>query len=261
MSQIRLDKLLADRTQYSRAEVKKILRTRAVTVDGIAETDGSRKLDPETQSVTCMGKPVRGGEHVYILLNKPADVICATEDKVHKTVIDLVPPELRVKGLFPAGRLDIDSTGMVLLTDDGDLAHRMLSPKTHVPKCYLVRLARPCEKNYAARFAEGMVLSDGTECLPAELKIVPDIANYALVWLHEGKYHQVKRMFAAVGNHVEHLHRVAVGSFLLPPELAPGTCLEIFHKDIGHMLKTCDSSVLYDRIMYAFSSYSINESP
>ena len=139
MAQFRLDKFLADRTPHSRAEVKKLLRAGAVLVDGKAVSDPACKIDTETQEVRCQGKIIRSAEHTYILLNKPEGVVSATEDRDHKTVIDLVPPELRVKGLFPAGRLDADSTGLLLLTDDGDLAHRMLSPKHHVPKYYLVQ--------------------------------------------------------------------------------------------------------------------------
>ena len=258
MAQVRLDKLLANRTQHSRADIKKLLRLGAVTVDGIAEHAGDCKVDPETQEITCQGKRIRGGEHLYLMLNKPEGVLSATEDKRQKTVIDLVPQELRVKGLFPAGRLDSDSTGLVFLTDDGALAHRILSPKTHIPKHYLIQLARPFEEAYAAQFEAGMTLSDGTECLPA--RILPlDLPGYfALVCLHEGKYHQVKRMVAAVGNHVLHLHRVAVGGLILPPDLPPEGCLELFHKDVESMLKPCETSDLSARIVCDFSSYSIN---
>ena len=258
MAQIRLDKLLANRTQYSRSEIHKLLRSGVVWVDGVAEVFGSCKVDPETQEITCMGKRIRGGEHIYLLLNKPAGVVSATEDRDHKTVIDLVPPELRVKGLFPAGRLDSDSTGLVLLTDDGALAHRLLSPKTHILKYYLVQLARPFEDGYAAQFGAGMTLSDGTQCLPAQIVPIALPGHFALVCLHEGKYHQVKRMLAAVGNHVEHLHRVAVGGLLLPPDLASGACLELFHKDVESMLKPCEIPALCERIVSDFSSYSIN---
>lgn len=258
MALTRLDKLLANRTAYSRAEIKKLLRAGAVQVDGIRECDGGRKIDPDVQTVTCQGKPIRSSEHVYYILNKPEGVVCATEDRDHRTVIDLVPPELRVRDLFPAGRLDGDSTGLVLLTDDGDLAHRMLSPKHHVPKYYLIRLARPYEERYAAELAAGLTLSDGTQCLPAEIMPLPAAGNYAVICLHEGKYHQVKRMMAALGNHVAHLHRVAVGELFLPPDLPPEGCLEIFHKDVERLLKTGELLAVCERIMSEFSSYLIN---
>lgn len=256
----RLDKLIANRTGYSRSDVKLLLKKGAVRVDGIAERDGSRHVDPSAHRISCEGKALPGGEHVYYIMNKPAGVICATEDRTHQTVLDLLPKELRTKGLFPAGRLDADSTGLLLLTDDGALAHRMLSPKHHVPKCYLIRLARAYEADYAQRLAEGLVLADGTKCLPAEI-MHPEIAgNYAIICLHEGKYHQVKRMLAALGNHVERLHRVAAGGLVLPAELASGGCLEMLHKDVEKMLNAESFGSLCSCIMTNFSSYSINDS-
>lgn len=260
MAVIRLDKLLANRTSYSRSEVKGLLRKGTVRVDGITVTDGARQIDPAVQTVTCYGKALPGGVHVHYLLNKPLGVICATEDRTHRTVIDLLPQDRRVKGLFPAGRLDADSTGLVLLTDDGALAHRMLSPKRHVPKYYLIRLARQYEPAYAEAFAGGIALSDGTVCLPAEIAplAVPGGHSYALVCLHEGKYHQVRRMAAAVGNHVETLHRVAVGGLILPENLASGAYLEIFHKDVENLLKPEPFPAVCERIVSGFSSYLIN---
>lgn len=258
MTQMRLDKFLANRTPYSRAEVKNLLRAGSIQVDGITERDGSRKLDADAQTVTCRGQMIRGGAHVYLLLNKPVGYLSATEDRTQKTVMELVPDALRVKGLAPAGRLDIDSTGMLLLTDDGVLAHRMLAPKQHVPKCYLIGLARPCEASYAQRLAAGITLADGTECLPAELMPVDMPGHFALIRLHEGKYHQVRRMMAALGNHVETLHRTAIGELLLPPDLPFGGCLEILHKDVEKMLKPGDFPALYEQIVSYFSSYLIN---
>lgn len=258
MAKIRLDKFLANRTPHSRAEIKKLLRAGAVLVDGKAAGDPACKIDPETQEVSCQGKTLRGAEHIYLLLNKPEGVVSATEDREHQTVIDLVPPELRVRGLFPAGRLDADSTGLLLLTDDGDLAHRMLSPKQHVPKYYLVQLARPFAPEYRAQFEAGIRLSDGTQCLPAQIEPLALPGQFALVCLHEGKYHQVKRMLAAVGNHVEHLHRIGVGGMILPPELPLGGCLELLYKDIERMWKTQEILFFCERIVSDFSSYSIN---
>ena len=213
MALIRLDKLLSNRSGFSRSEVKALLRQGTVQVDGVPEHDGARKLDPDVQRVTCQGKDLPGGTHLYYIVNKPIGYVCATEDRDHRIVTELLPKELRTKGLFPAGRLDIDSTGLVLLTDDGGLAHKMLSPKTHVPKYYLLRLARPWEEGYADKLRQGLALSDGTQCLPAEARQLEVPGNYALICLHEGRYHQVKRMMAALGNHVEHLHRVAGGVF------------------------------------------------
>jgi 16S rRNA pseudouridine516 synthase len=173
-------------------------------------------------------------------------------------VEELLPKALRVKGLFPAGRLDADSTGLVLLTDDGDLAHRMLAPKSHVPKYYLVRLKKPFQPSYERRLSKGIVLSDGTVCLPAQARKLETAGSYALICLHEGKYHQVKRMFAAVNNHVEMLHRVAVGGLVLPENMPVGGYLEMLHKDVETMLKSGTFEDIYERTMTCFSSYLIN---
>lgn len=256
---MRLDKFLSNRTPHSRSEVKSLLRQGAVQVDGVTVHDASMNIDPEQQKVICQGKNVHGGMFVYYLVNKPLGYICATEDRHHKTVIDLIPKECRVKGLFPAGRLDSDSTGLVLLTDDGALAHKMLSPKHHIPKYYLIRLARPFQQDYVKKCAEGITLSDGTECLPAEIQQIS--AKYALVCLHEGKYHEVRRMLASMGNHVEFLHRVAMGSVFLPPTLSTGDYLEVFNKDVENLLKPLGFQEVCEQIVTDFSSYSINASP
>lgn len=258
MAQLRLDKLLSNRTPHSRSDIKGILKNGAVQVDGVTECDGSRKVDPDVQEITLYGKKLVGQAHVCFLVNKPQGYICATEDRVHQTVLELLPKALRVKGLFPAGRLDADSTGLVLLTDDGDLAHRMLAPKSHVPKYYLVRLQKPCRPADVKRLARGLRLGDGTECMPAQAKALDVPGNYALICLHEGKYHQVKRMFAALANHVESLHRVAIGSMVLPVNLALGGYVEVLHKDVESMLKAESFDAIYERIVTDFSSYSIN---
>ncbi|MDE5792867.1 MAG: pseudouridine synthase [Oscillospiraceae bacterium] len=257
MAEIRLDKFLANRSSYSRNDVKLILKKGAVKVDGITEYNGSRKINPDLQEVSCYDKKILGGSHVYILINKPVGYICATEDKIHKTVLELVPDKLKIKGLFPAGRLDIDSTGLVLLTDDGELAHKMLAPKSHVPKYYLVKLKNNLQESDIKKLAEGVILSDGTACLPAQAQALQD--NYVLICLHEGKYHQVKRMFASLGNHVELLHRIAIGGLILPENLALGEHLEILHKDVEIMLKSERFQVIYEQIMKRFSSYWINK--
>lgn len=257
MTEIRIDKFLADRTKYSRNEVKTFLKKGAVCADGVTVTDPKQKINPERQEITLSGKKIHGGEHIYLILNKPEGYICATEDKQHKTVLELVPEELRHKDMFPAGRLDIDSTGLVLVTDDGKLAHQMLAPKHHVSKYYLVTLAENFEESYLQSLADGITLSDGTHCLPVQTKQISE--KICLVCLHEGKYHQVKRMFASLGNHVEHLHRVAVGSLLLPPDLPSGGHLEIFHKDILKMLKAESFPSMCEEILLAFSSYLIND--
>lgn len=257
MAESRIDKFLADRTPHSRSEIKTLLRNGAVRADGIMITDPKCKINPDQQEITLNGKKIHGGENFYLILNKPENYICATEDRQHKTVLELIPEELRHKDMFPAGRLDIDSTGLVLMTTDGMLAHQMLSPRHHVPKYYLVRLAEPVRKEQLPLFAEGITLSDGLQCLPAQVQALEK--KHCLICLHEGKYHQVKRMFAAVGNHVEHLHRVAVGGLLLPSDLPSGSCLEIFNKEISELLKPKSFLEMCEQIVTDFSSYLINE--
>ena len=170
------------------------------------------------------------------MMNKPQGVVCSTRDGESKTVLELVPPEMFREGLFPAGRLDKDTEGFVLLTDDGALAHRMLSPKTHVPKTYFVRLRDPWQENYAQAFAEGMTIDGGEKCLPAEFSASGNCPDECTVVLHEGKYHQVKRMFEKLGNKVVFLKRIKIGELPLDPDLPLGSCLEIMHKDVERLL-------------------------
>ena len=257
MAEIRIDKFLADRTSYSRSEIKTLLKKGAVRADGKIITDSSQKINPDRQEIIFNGKKIHSGLNYYVIVNKPENYICATEDKQHKTVLELLPEELRHKDMFPAGRLDIDSTGLVLLTTNGNLAHQMLSPKHHVPKYYIVNLAEDLSENEIQKLSEGIALSDGTQCLPAEARKISE--RFCLICLHEGKYHQVKRMFAALGNHVEHLHRVAVGSLLLPANLPLGGHLEIFHKEVRDLLKSKTFQEMYEQIVTDFSSYSIND--
>ena len=257
MAEIRIDKFLSDRTNYSRKEIRLFLKRNAVQADGKRITDGSVKINPNQAEVFLNGKKIHGGTELFILVNKPEGYICATEDAHQKTVLALLPEELRHKDLFPAGRLDIDTTGLVLLTTDGKFAHSILSPKHHIPKYYLVQLENFLTEEEIKLFSSGIKLNDGTECLPAEVKTLS--GKICLLCLHEGKYHQVKRMFAATGNHVKHLHRIGIGNLLLPEDLPEGGCREIFHKEIQEMLKNKTFQEMYEQIVNGFSSYWINE--
>lgn len=216
----RLDKFLTAHTELSRREASEAVRRGRVTVNGTVCKNGAEKLDETSAAVTLDGQAVAFQRHIYIMLNKPAGVICVSRDPHERTVVDLLPAEWRHRALFPAGRLDKDTTGMVLLTDDGDYAHRMLAPKKHVPKQYLVTLDAPVNEDACRAFAEGITLADGDICRPAVCR--PLEARQALVVLHEGKYHQVKRMFAACGFHVDALHRLSMGGLALDPALAFG---------------------------------------
>ncbi|MBR1764899.1 MAG: rRNA pseudouridine synthase [Ruminococcus sp.] len=233
---MRLDRFIASqRAELSRSDVKALIKRGRVTVNGAPASRADMQISENSDTVCLGGEEISYREHVYIMLNKPAGVICATRDGLSKTVLELVPPELRRAGLFPAGRLDKDTEGFVLLTDDGALAHRMLSPVSHVPKTYLVKLEKPCEKGIIDIFAAGAVIDGNEKCLPAELTISPDPCLVTLV-LHEGKYHQVKRMFLSVNNKVLYLKRISIGNMVLDENLAPGKCLEILHKDVEKLL-------------------------
>ncbi len=222
---MRLDQFLSTQCAISRKQARQQIRMGAATVDGSLVDKPDMQLNPQKQQVTLHGKPVVYRPFEYLILNKPKQVVCATEDKQHQTVLELVPKELFRRGLFPAGRLDGDTTGLVLLTDDGAFAHRLLSPRRHVDKTYRVCLSSSISPDDIQTLEAGAVLSDGSTCKPAELSMVragdrPEL----LVILQEGKYHQIKRMFASVGNRVTELERIAIGALTLDPALQRGAC-------------------------------------
>lgn len=224
----RLDKLLASQGLGTRSEVQKLIRGGGVTVDGAAVRDPSAKCDPEKQALTIGGRPLGYKKHLYVMLNKPAGILCVSRDPKAATVVDLLPPALRRRGMFPAGRLDKDTHGLVLLTDDGDYAHRMLSPKKAIFKRYQAVLDGPADDRHVALFHEGTSLEDGTRCLPAKLTILR-AGDRPLVEVEicEGKYHQIKRMFEAVGRKVLWLKRYAIGGLVLDPSLPEEKCREL----------------------------------
>lgn len=259
MNQIRLDKFLSERTEYSRSQIKTLVKKGDVKVDGKAVKAADLKIDPEEQLVTVGGRDVLYRKHTYILLNKPQGYVCSTDEKDGETVMKLVPPELRTKGMFPAGRLDKDSLGALLITDDGELAHKMLSPKSHIPKIYIVKLDREFESKYVDLFKNGITLSNGERCLPAKVKVSENSDKLAFIELHEGKYHQVKRMFAAVGNHVEVLMRISLGGLVLPEKLAIGECMELLHKDVENLFVPTDFDGFCQRFFGNFSAFLINK--
>ncbi len=217
----RLDKLLASTGRWSRKEAKDLVRLGRVLADGSPVRGPEERYDPGAVCLTVDGEAVDCSPFVYVMLHKPAGLLSATEDKRQPTVLDLLPPELRRRGLFPAGRLDKDTTGLLLLTDDGDLAHRLLSPKKHVDKVYLARVEGRIDTEDVKALAEGMVLKDGLRCLPAVLEPLED-GSECRITLREGKYHQVKRMLAARGKPVLTLHRLSMGSLTLDQALKPG---------------------------------------
>lgn len=216
----RLDKIISATGKKSRREVREMVRQGRVLVDGKPAPAADMKVDPQTAVILLDGEPPGYEKFTYVMLHKPAGVLTATEDRRQETVLDLLPPELRRRALSPVGRLDKDTEGLLLLTNDGQLAHRLLSPKSHVDKVYYARVDGALEPGDIAAFAAGMTLGDGLECLPAGLEILSP--TEALVTLREGKFHQVKRMLAARGKPVLYLKRLSMGRLRLDPALAPG---------------------------------------
>jgi len=233
----RLDKLLAGTGKWSRREVKALVRQGLVRVDGRLAASAEDKLDPAATVVTVAGETVALHRFTYVLLHKPAGVLTATEDRKQPTVLDLLPPELRRIGLAPVGRLDKDTEGLLLLTNNGELAHRLLSPKYHVEKRYFARVDGELSAADAEAFARGMTLGDGLECLPAGLEVLPD--RVCIVTLREGKFHQVKRMLAARGAPVLYLKRLSMGPLTLDDSLAAGAYRLLRAEEILALYRAC----------------------
>ena len=216
----RLDKILANTGRWSRKEARELVRAGRVAVDGVTAQAADGKYDPAAR-FEVDGETVSGERLVYLMLHKPAGLVSVTEDPRQPTVLELLPQHLRRVGLFPAGRLDKDTEGLLLLTNDGPLAHRLLAPRHHVDKTYFVRVDGELDGADAAAFAAGMMLEDGLACLPAGLEVLEQ-PDTALVTLHEGKYHQIKRMLAARGKPVVYLKRLTMGPLMLDPALERG---------------------------------------
>ena len=255
----RLDKFISAQTCYTRTDIRKLLWKRKISVDGKILRDGEIKIDPEKAEVIVDGRKIIYRDKVYIILNKPEGYVCATEDKREKTVMELLGEDIRRKDLFPSGRLDKDTLGMVLITNDGPLSHRILSPKKHIPKYYIVKLADKFQKSYIEVFKNGVEIDGGERCLPAKVKCFPEYENIAFIELFEGKFHQVKRMFTAVENNVEKLVRIQMGGLVIPEKLGLGGYMEILHKDVENLLKTPDFDEVFGNIGGIFSSYWINK--
>lgn len=225
----RLDKVIASQGQYSRKEVKSLIARRRVTVDGVTAKAPEQKVDADQSTICIDGTPLTVKRQLYLLLNKPRGYVSSTDDSDGVSVLELVPRELFRQGLFPAGRLDKDTTGMMVITDDGQMAHRILAPKKHVKKRYLVTIDIPPTETMQTRFAEGINLVEGLT-KPAALEIVGEYQ--ALVTLTEGRYHQIKRMFSACGATVTALHRVSMGNLNLPDDLKEGEVRELTAEEL-----------------------------
>lgn len=214
----RLDKILSG-AGYGRKEARECIRQGRVRLDGAVVTSPETKC-PESAQVTVDGQSLTRG-YTYLMLHKPAGVVSATRDDREQTVLDLLPPELRRRDLFPVGRLDKDVTGLLLLTDDGGLAHDLLSPRKHVDKTYALEVEGVLDRADAEALARGVTLADGTVCLPARLELTGR-PNGGFLTIREGKYHQVKRMLASLGKPVTALKRVSMGAVALDETLLPG---------------------------------------
>ena len=229
MAMERIDKIIASQGLYSRSDVKYMVNKKRITIDGKVVTSASQKADVDKNEIMLDGKPFVVKKQIYLMLNKPKGYVSATEDKKQQTVLELVPPALKGRDLFPAGRLDKDTTGLMIITDDGVLAHNILSPKKHVQKIYRVELDIPVTEEMQKGFAEGVELNDGV-CKDAKLTILGE--KTAEVTLREGRYHQIKRMFGCFGAKVVELHRIAMGELFLPDDLPVGECRELTEEDL-----------------------------
>ncbi|WP_214788820.1 pseudouridine synthase [Exiguobacterium sp. s21] len=235
---MRIDKLLANMGYGSRKDVKTLLKQGAVRIDDQPVKDAKRQINLEAERVTVHGEVVEYKPFVYLMMNKPAGVISATEDKVESTVVDLIDPAYAHYDLFPVGRLDKDTTGLLLLTNDGAFNHALMSPRKHVDKVYIAEVDGEMTADDVRRFAEGVELEDGYTTKPARLELLSKSGRRSTIrlTLSEGKYHQVKRMVAAVGKHVERLERVQIGGLELDPTLEPGAYRELTAPEVDLFL-------------------------
>ncbi len=230
----RLDKFLCDCGVGTRSQVKSILKAGRVTVDGKPERDNGRKVDPAKQQICLDGETLTATGRVVVMLNKPAGYVTATEDARDKTVMELLPQEYKHLQLRPVGRLDKATEGLLLFTNDGDLLHCLISPKKEVPKIYYARHEGTATEEDVTHFQQGLVLADGTECLPAKLE--PLGAGESLITVCEGKYHQVRRMMASRGMHVEYLERRQEGPLVLG-DLPRGQVRRLTENEISQLLE------------------------
>lgn len=235
----RLDKLISSQGTMTRSEAQKLIKNGCVKVDSITVKDRGYHIDADKSEVRVNGELFTVNKFVYIMLNKPKGVVSATSDGKEKTVIDLVPNEYKRRNLFPAGRLDITTTGFVLITDDGDFAHKILSPKNHIEKTYEARLAQAVNDEMLRCVADGITLRDGTDCLPAKLTVLENTDTPLVeIKICEGKYHQIKRMFAAAGNGVTELKRTAMGRLPLDENLKQGECRLLTEQEVSIIAKS-----------------------
>lgn len=236
MEMMRLDRLLSDMGVASRSELRQMIKAGRVSVDGAPVTAPERKVDADSCALALDGSPLVYKRRCYYMMDKPEGLLSATEDRGQRTVLDLLPPQLRRRGLFPVGRLDKDTSGLLLLTDDGDFAHRVISPRSGVWKLYRAEVDGEPDAGDVLAFERGLTLGDGTRCLPAGLE--PLGGGVCLVSVTEGKYHQVKRMLASRGKPVLRLRRLAIGALRLDEALGAGGFRELSEDDLCRVFST-----------------------
>ncbi len=226
----RLDKIISLQFNISRSIARRDIRRGCVSVSGDIVRDPAFQVEPQNAQIEYKGQAMQYRKHIYIIMNKPSGILSASNDKKRQTVVDLVPLELRRAGLFPVGRLDKDTTGLLLITDDGQFAHDIISPNKKIFKTYEAALDGEITDGMIELFAKGVTLADGTVCRPAKLKALGNCQ--AEIEISEGKYHQIKRMFGAVGLGVNSLNRTALGGLHLPEDLSLGDCREITKEEL-----------------------------
>lgn len=237
MAKERLDKVVATQCAVTRKEARRLIYTGAVRVNGSAEIHIDKKIETDTDRIEVNGTDITYKEHLYIMLNKPKGVISASNDPKAETVLDILPQTLRRKKLFPVGRLDKDTEGLLLITDDGDFAHRVIAPGKGVFKVYLAELDGDFTDDDVKRFEQGIEIDGGELCRPAKLKRYNNGIYNAEIHISEGKYHQVKRMAAAIGLRVLNLKRVRIGELELDANLKPGEARELTLQEIDVLIK------------------------
>lgn len=233
---MRIDKMLSELGLCTRKEAAKIAKSGGILVDGVAERDVSKHIDPDKNRITLMGRDVSYQKYTYVMLNKPEGYVSATDDKSLPYVTELLPEELRRRELFPVGRLDRDTVGLMILTNNGQLAHSLLSPRHHVEKEYYFTAAEPLREGAEDAFRDGVTLADGYECKSAEIRL-DDGRKSGIIVLTEGKYHQIKRMIASQDNRVTSLERISFGGIQLDRELDRGEWRYLTKEEIESLEK------------------------
>lgn len=236
MPKMRIDRFFSMQELISRKSIKAVIKGGGIRINDRVVKSPSEQVDTDSDTVFLRDEAVEFKPFIYIMLNKPKGVVSSTDDKLNKTVIDLVPQNLKRSDLFPAGRLDKDTTGFVLITNDGDFAHRMLAPSSHVEKTYLVTLDGELTQEGIKKLESGVTLASGESCRAVSVKVISSCPSIAEIVLDEGKYHQIKRMFGVIDLGVDELKRIRIGCLPLDDNLPCGECREILHKECDKIL-------------------------